>query len=237
MQNEECSDQKRENIPLPPIELRRLVGLTEEAFYDNPTGDFVYPEIPHDLYESVFDFGCGCGRVARQLMLQRFAPKRYLGIDINRRMIEWCQQNLTPLNPAFQFEHHDVYSTSLAPDNSPNKTLPIPAADSSFSFVNAHSVFTHLLQGQTEFYLRELRRIMRPDGMLRSTWFFFYRQDFPVLTEQQNTLFVNELDLTQAVYYDYGYFLSAVAAAGLRPISFTPPHTKNFQWVVLLVRH
>jgi hypothetical protein len=151
-------------------------------------------------------------------------------------MIEWCQGNLTPLNPAFQFMHHDVYSLSLAPENSPRRTLPIPAADSSFTLVIAYSVFTHLLQEQTRFYLRELRRVMRSDGILYSTWFFFYRQDFPVLAEYQNTLFVNEIDPTQAVYYDYNWFLSAANTAGLHPKSFIPPTTKNFQWCVLMTK-
>jgi len=76
------------NIAIPPMELRQLVGPTEDKDYDNPTGDLVYPQIPGELYETVFDFGCGCGRIARQLMLQRAVPKHYLGIDVNRRMIE-----------------------------------------------------------------------------------------------------------------------------------------------------
>jgi hypothetical protein len=39
----------------------------------------------------------------------------------------------------------------------------------------AHSVFTHLIQGQTEHYLHEVARIRRPDGFFRSTWLFFER--------------------------------------------------------------
>ena len=222
-------------IPMPPIKLRTIVGPTDPVFYDNPGGDFIYPSVPPHLYESVFDFGCGCGRVARQLMLQRESPRRYLGIDANREMVEWCQHNLTPLNPAFHFEHHDVFSKTCAPENSPNRTLPICAPDGAFSLIIAHSIFTHLLQDQTEFYLRELRRLLRPDGMIRSTWFFFYRQDFPVLADHQNTLFVNENDPAQAVYYDYGYFLREVASTALRPAYFIPPQVKNFQWEVFLV--
>ena len=221
-------------IPMPPVELRKLTGLTEEAFYDNPSRDFVYPNIPSELYESVFDFGCGCGRLARQLMLQRTPPKRYLGIDINRMAIEWSQQNLTPANAAFRFEHHDVYNITMAPDNSKNRVLPVPAADSSFSLVIAHSVFTHLLQDQAEFDLGELRRILRPDGLIRSTWFFFYKDDFTVLADHQNCLFVNETDPTQAVFYDYNYFLRLIKATGLDLVSLVAPQVKNFQWEVRL---
>jgi SAM-dependent methyltransferase len=77
-------------IPIPPLELRELVGLPDASFYDNPTGELVYPYLPAKAYASVFDFGCGCGRVARQLMLQHPRPQRYLGIDLHRGMIAWC---------------------------------------------------------------------------------------------------------------------------------------------------
>jgi len=75
---------------------------------------------------------------------------------------------------------------------------------------------------------------MQPTGIFYSTWFLFYRQDFPVLAKHQNTLFVNEDEIIQAVYYDYGYLISELAAAGLRAVSFTPPQVKGFQWVVLM---
>ena len=63
-----------DSLPFPPLEMRRLVGPTELDVYDNPTGALVYPWLPAENYQKVFDFGCGCGRVARQLILQRPEP-------------------------------------------------------------------------------------------------------------------------------------------------------------------
>jgi len=63
---------------------------------------------------------------------------------------------------------------------------------------------------------------MQPTDTFYSTWFLFYRQDFPVQAKDQNTFSVNENGITQAVYYDYGYLISELAAAGLRAVSFTP---------------
>ena len=69
------------DLPLPPVEFRHLVGPTEPAAFDAPTVNMQLEELPPDVFASVFDFGCGCGRLARQMMLRGRLPLRYLGID------------------------------------------------------------------------------------------------------------------------------------------------------------
>jgi hypothetical protein len=73
-------------LPFPPLEMRGLIGTADLAAFDNPSGSLVYDYIDSNLYEKVFDFGCGCGRVARQLLQQRPAPKMYVGIDLHAGM-------------------------------------------------------------------------------------------------------------------------------------------------------
>src|SRR5262245_6139899 len=51
-------------LPMPPLEMRRLVGPTDLALYDNPNGALIYPYLPAESFRRFFDFGCGCGRVA-----------------------------------------------------------------------------------------------------------------------------------------------------------------------------
>src|SRR5262249_30764548 len=147
----------------------------------------VYQYLPVQAYEEVFDFGCGCGRVARQLILQRPQPRRYLGIDLHRGMVAWCRKNLSPIVPQFQFAHHDVFMTNFN-SKSTNRVLPFPANDSEFTLVNAHSVFTHLTEEQIAFYLQECARILRPTGILHSTWFLFDKRNFPMMQEPNNAL-------------------------------------------------
>jgi SAM-dependent methyltransferase len=78
----------RESLPFPPLEMRELVGQTDLRAYDNQTGELIYPFISAEKYESVLDFGCGCGRVARQLLLQDVRPTRYVGLDLHKGMVE-----------------------------------------------------------------------------------------------------------------------------------------------------
>src|SRR6266567_2918741 len=95
-------------LPLPPVEMRMLVGPTAIDKFDNPTQASVIPGIDPKHYRAVLDYGCGCGRLARQLIQQRPRPERYAGLDPHRGMIKWCEQNLAPRAAGFRFHHHDV---------------------------------------------------------------------------------------------------------------------------------
>jgi SAM-dependent methyltransferase len=192
----------------------------DESYYDNPTGGFIWgpleigPLKPGQAYERIFDFGCGCGREARRLLLQRQKPRSYVGLDINRAMIEWCQANLG--QDGFQFHHHDVWSKTYAPENSPNRHLPIAGFGSGFTLVEANSVFTHLHDDQTRFYLEQMRSMLAPTGIIRASWFLFNKHCFPVMGGDMNTLFVSETDTTAAVYYDWLYLVRMTRSLGYR---------------------
>ncbi len=199
------------NLPFPPLALRRLVSpIVDDSYYDNPTGDYVLgpldigPLAPGQAYQRVLDFGCGCGRDARRFLLQRNRPKSYVGLDIHRPMIQWCQENLSL--DGFSFVHHDVWSPGYGLDNSRHRYLPLTPLGSHFTLIHANSVFTHLHEDQAAFYLREMCSMLAPTGIIHATWFFFNKKWFPMMEENQNTIFVNEHDATQAVYYDWYYF-------------------------------
>lgn len=221
-------------LPMPPLPLRQLVGPTEDAFFDNPRGAPIFAaDVPDDAYDSVLDFGCGCGRLARQLIQQRQRPRRYVGVDLHAGMIEWCRRHLAPHAPGFEFQHHDVFNRGLNPGGKA-ETQPFPVADGWASLVVAWSVFTHVDERQTRFYLREAARVLRPDGHLLSTWFLFDKRDFPMMQEFQNALFINADDPTNAVIFDRAWLRAAVHEAGLAVATVTPPTVRGYQWRVVL---
>jgi SAM-dependent methyltransferase len=217
-------------LPIPPFEIRQLVGLTDEAAYDNPRGTPVIPNIPLDCYESVFDFGCGCGRIARQLLQQTPRPKRYLGIDLHKGMIDWCQRNLAPPDRSFKFRHHDVFNAGFNPDARKPKFLDLPAEDHSFKLIVAWSVFTHTTQSQTEHYLREVARILSAGGVLVSTWFLFEKRYFPMMQDFQSALYINEYDLANATIFDREWLELTLSGLGLSIVRVVPPWIRGFQW-------
>ena len=220
-------------IPLPPIELRRMVTNLDSEF-DHPNGELVYPDLAAEVCDAVFDFGCGCGRIARKLLQQDPRPRRYVGIDVHRQMIDWCTDNLSRVEPAFQFCHHDVYSPGYGRDNSYRLAEAFPVGDQEFSLVVAASVFTHLYKQQAKFYLYEIARILRRGGIAVTSWFFFDRDSFPFLREGPHCLYVSEVDPTTAVIYDRRWFVETIRRCGLGVRSTILPRVAGQAWGVYL---
>ena len=97
-------------------------------------------------FGQVLDFGCGVGRTLRHFS-KTTGPKFFCS-DYNLKLINWCKKNLT-------FAEFSV--------NQLNKPLDYP--DNKFDFLYAISVFTHLFQELEDFWLQELRRILKPGGL------------------------------------------------------------------------
>ena len=183
----------------------------------------------------MFDYGCGCGRLARQLLQSGPRPRRYLGIDPHMGMVDWCRVNITPRAPEFEFRHHDVFQEFMNPDGT-FEQLPLPAEDGTVSLFLAWSVFTHLLQPDAEFYLREISRVLRPDGVAVTTWFLFDKADFPMMQDFQNALYISDFDPTNAVIFDETWLARTLEAAGLEVDCRTPPAVRGYQWTIHLRR-
>ena len=223
------------DLPLPPLEFRHLVGPTDPEAFDDPSARLNFDRLPPHAYASVLDFGCGCGRLARQFMLNGTLPLRYVGIDPHRDMIAWCHDNITSRMPQFEFRHHDVYQEFMNPDGTFDQ-VPLPAADASVTLFLAWSVFTHLLPPDVEYYLRELARVLTPDGIAITTWFMFDKREFPMMQEFQNALYISDFDPTNAVILDRRWLEQTIDAAGLTIASIAEPTLRGYQWTVNLRR-
>jgi SAM-dependent methyltransferase len=225
-----------ETIPVPPLEMRALVGPTGVAAFDNPDGGLVFPYLEQSVYDSVFDFGCGCGRVARQLMLQDHPPRRYLGVDLHAGMVRWCQENLTPRAPQFGFVHHDVYDDSFNPDAQYRGWAPFPDEDGSFTLVNAISVFTHLVEEQVQPYLAEAARIVADDGVVHASFFLLDKRLFPFMQSHANALYVSWTHPSAAVVFDRDWLVDVARSVGLAVVAVHPPQIRGYQWVLEMRR-
>jgi ubiquinone/menaquinone biosynthesis C-methylase UbiE len=102
------------------------------------------------LCESDFlvDIGCGSGRLAKQLG-KRLPNLRYLGTDVVQSLLDYATRQC-PAAYKFQLQH--------------DLTIPIP--DDTADYIVAFSVFTHLLYEHSFTYLRDMRRAVRPGGII-----------------------------------------------------------------------
>lgn len=101
-------------------------------------------------FDSILDFGCGCGRVLRYW--KDLQGVKIFGTDYNKKLITWCSNNL-------HFAKFNI--NELKP--------PLIYGSNSFEFVYALSVFTHLTEFVQLDWLKELRRVLKPDGYLFMT--------------------------------------------------------------------
>jgi SAM-dependent methyltransferase len=222
--------------PIPPPDMRALVGPVEVAAFDNPSGDLVYPYIEPAAYRAVFDFGCGCGRVARQMMLQRDCPEQYRGVDLHAGMIAWCREMLTPYAPGFEFVHHDVFDDSFNPGEGKPSVAALPGGSGEFTFFNAISVFTHIVEDHVPFYLQEAARLLSEDGVAHISFLLFDKREFPFMQPHTNALYVSWEHPSAAVTFDRGWLIESACAAGLTVVGVRPPPIRGYQWVLEMRR-
>ncbi len=222
---------------MPPLEYRTWVGPLEDSFYDNPERSLVYPEFPAERYDSVFDFGCGCGRVARQLILQRPRPLRYVGIDLHPELIAWCQANLEAAAPGFRFHHHDVFDKLANPGAGKAEVLAFPVEDDSVTLFEALSIFTHIPQRHLVFYLREAARVLAGGGEMNASFLLFEKSDFAALAfdPNRNALYIDDEYPPAAVYFDRRWLQQTLAEVGLTVTRIAMyPQARGYQWRLIL---
>ena len=144
------------DLPLPPPALREWVAGTSDLDWFLKGGKLgvqtivslleVHGTVLGEL-DSVLDFGCGCGRVVRHL--RDYETVNVHGTDCNQHAIVWCDEHLNfaefgtnQLEPRTRYREH------------------------CFDLVYAFSVFTHLTESLQSPWMQELRRILKPEGLL-----------------------------------------------------------------------
>jgi SAM-dependent methyltransferase len=147
-------------LPVPPPRLRVLVShrrSNARTFLDvgerRARGIAESVErsgLPMREMRAFLDFGCGCGRVARW-WADLSGPSVY-GCDYNPELVRWCAENLT-------------FMEATVNDLSP----PLPFEAEQFDFVYALSVFIHMPEELEALWMAELRRVLRPGGLLLLT--------------------------------------------------------------------
>lgn len=146
-----------DGLPVPPARLRLLVdGRSGDAARFLHIGSGMAASIhaaasvagsPPERMAAILDFGCGCGRVARNWA--RLEGPEVHGCDYNPELVGWCQNNLPFLLAA---------RNELVP--------PAPYVAGSFDLIYALSVFSHLDEGLQAAWIAEFHRLLRPGGLL-----------------------------------------------------------------------
>lgn len=150
----------KDGLPLPsPLTRYRVHGSTDRESYlrvGRTVGENIQAILKSQgksLFDfgKVLDFGCGCGRVTSQFRA-RPANCELHGTDIDPRAIAWCQRHL-----------------GFASWNVNGFMPPVGFAEDTFDLIYAISVFTHLDENYQFAWLQELKKILKPGGMILLT--------------------------------------------------------------------
>lgn len=162
---------------IPPPELRGYVGngdfkLIGEGFLNHfKTLGELKPS------DTILDIGCGSGRMAIPLTKYLTKKTRYEGFDVDKKCIQWCKNNITPIYPNFKFAHIDIYNKNYNSEgNIRPKDIIFPYRSNTFDFIFLTSIFTHMLPDDVEHYFFEIQRVLKKGGRCLITYFIINKE-------------------------------------------------------------
>ena len=143
-------------LPTPPVELMTRVSNIDDPLTYWTGGLQNAGEYLAALEErlgppggkTILDWGSGCGRITEFLVRHRPGDAIH-GCDIDASAVEWCRGAIR----GARFE-----AVGLRP--------PTPYADESFDAIVSYSVLTHLERETQIVWLGEMRRLLKPGGVL-----------------------------------------------------------------------
>ena len=190
-------------------EYRAYVGPTE--YYD------VFSAIQFNLltalglrdYHYLLDIGCGSLRAGR-LFIPYLQPGRYFGIEPVEALVKEGISN----------ELGEQIIDVKRPQFDSNEKFMLSVFDRRFDFLVAQSIFSHTSQDQMRQCFAELRKAMKPTGVLAAT--FFEGED----NYQGNSWVVKAL-------YSMEFFRGLVEEQGLECTAIDWPHPDTQRWVLI----
>lgn len=155
---------------LPPQRLRRCGALFHGDRYYQESAEEEADRLVRECgltRESVLvDFGCGVGRLAFGIESRLETIRRYIGVDIDTKAIEWAKNRFP--DDGFVFQLSDSYHERFNPHGTGAKGR-IPLQDGTCDIAYSYAVFAHMLPEDVEHYLKEMFRVLRPGGWVFAT--------------------------------------------------------------------
>jgi len=217
---------------IPPNHLRIRVGVGNRLFTNKihylTIGSAFWMHCFHAglcrLDSTVVDLGCGCGRVAHTLRDYGFKSERfsghYVGIDVDKEMLNWCSRNFDPERFEFHLSSHanKAYRTG----SNENSYYALPLGDETADLVFSTSLFTHLLENELINYCQESYRVLKPNGHM--AMYCFSMDHLPASFGDRHTFqhrignaYVESLSVPEAaVAYEEQFLFSTAKKIGFR---------------------
>jgi ubiquinone/menaquinone biosynthesis C-methylase UbiE len=146
------------NIALPPDYLMyESFQMNYQKYYfgGRETAEWIYRQIETHINlkgRKILDWGCGPGRVIRHMFKVSKNQSKFYGTDYNEKSIQWCRNNIK--NVEFNLNSLEA---------------KLPYEDDFFDAIYGISIFTHLSKEMHFKWLNELKRVIKPEGIILIT--------------------------------------------------------------------
>jgi SAM-dependent methyltransferase len=140
---------------IPPSDLTPCGRLTAtpEQFYVSACheADRLKNEMGMAGKSTILDIGCGVGRLPTGLLVRPMPFFSYLGVDVDRKRIKWCNKYLATKDSRLAFRFLNIKNDRYNPTG--NDQFDIGISGKKFDIIYLYSVFSHLMQSDVEKYL------------------------------------------------------------------------------------
>lgn len=165
------------SLRLIPAVADRVGGKESYGEWAHVIGVFrgiIYETIDSKSGLKILDAGCGSGLLG--ISSEDFVGEggKYVGIDVDKERIAFARSNFPA--QTHSFVHITDLNRFYALEQKTDKS-PWPCESDSFDLVTALSVWTHFSEEDARFYLKEVRRVLRPNGRAIIT-FFILDEDY-----------------------------------------------------------
>ncbi|MDH2416920.1 class I SAM-dependent methyltransferase [Nocardioides sp. CER19] len=212
-------------VPLPPMRLRLMMD-DDESFLRSGQGLVrILRGYGFADDDALLDVGCGVGRLPIALLATTSFRGHYRGFDVSRRHVRWAKRSLTPIAPDMTFRHLDVRNDRYNPEGAiAAAEARFPARTEGYDVACLFSVFTHMYRGDTQLYLHELHRVLKPGGRVVASWFLYddatyesaVEGAFPMVHRlDEHTIYHEAEDPLRAIAFHEDEVREMIAAAGL----------------------
>lgn len=132
----------------------------------------------------ILDIGCGNGLLAIASEPFLGGNGKYTGIDVLQSDIRFCKKHFP--SRGYEFIHFDVKNPAYA-NSQKNVQKKWPFEDNTYDLLTALSVWTHLNEEDSLFYMKEVSRVLKTGGKAIIT-FFLLDENYEKSLEKDQTM-------------------------------------------------